>query len=280
MEHLKDFFVLFFTVKSTKGNNTVNIIKSKDNSLIKQIVSLIENRKERVKNNAFVAEGARFCKEAVISGVKIHYVLMTEDFQKAHAEDAACFTAVCENVYLISEQVAKKLSSTVNSQGVFCVCAIPSHSQRICGNKYIALENLQDPGNIGTIIRSAEAFGVDGVVLIGNCADVYSPKVLRSTMGTIFHLPIFSFENSEDACKLFKSNGYTVYGAVLERNSLQLSQVNFLQKTVCLIGNEANGLTDSAKQFCDEFLFIEMSGKAESLNAAVAASVIMWEMQK
>lgn len=258
----------------------LEIIKSKDNALVKKVFALIENRKERVKEGAFVAEGARFCKEAVLSGAAIRNVLMTEEFYTTHSDDAAVFFSSCKDVRLISEPISQKLSSTVNSQGIFCVCEFPKAPQDICGNKYIALENLRDPGNLGTIIRSAEAFGMDGVILIGSCADVYSPKVLRSTMGTIFRLPVFFYESSELACKYLKNNSYKLYGAVLNKESQKLSQTAFTEKTVCFIGNEANGLTDITKELCDNFIFIEMSGEAESLNAAVAASVIMWEMQK
>lgn len=258
----------------------MEIIKSKDNPLVKQVTALMQNRKDRVKNGAFVAEGARFCSEAVISGANIRHTLMTEEFYSLHKQDAERFMSVCSDVRLISEAVAHKLGATVNSQGVFCVCDIPKNENSLSGSKYICLEEVRDPGNIGTIIRSAEAFGMNGVILVGNCADVYSPKVLRSTMGTIFRLPIISFDSVTDAFDAFKKCGFKTFGAVLERNSKKLSEISFDEKTICLIGNEANGLTKNAQNLCDDFLFIEMSGGAESLNAAVAASVVMWEMQK
>ncbi len=257
----------------------MEIIKSKDNPLVKQMVLLMQNRKDRLKNGAFVAEGLRFCNEAVISGANIRHTLMTEEFCLSHKEDAERFMSVCSDVRLISAAVADKLGATVNSQGVFCVCDIPKHENSLSGSKYICLEEVRDPGNIGTIIRSAEAFGMSGVILIGNCADVYSPKVLRSTMGTIFHLPIISFNNVQSAFEAFKKGNFKTFGAVLERNSKKLSEISFEEKNICLIGNEANGLTKEAQSACDEFLFIEMSGGAESLNAAVAASVIMYKMQ-
>lgn len=258
----------------------MEIIKSKDNPLVKQVIALMQNRKDREKNGAFVAEGARFCSEAIISGAGIRHTLMTEEFYLSHKADAERFLSACSDVRLISQAVADKLGATVNSQGVFCVCDIPNCQNTLNGSKYICLEDVRDPGNIGTIIRSAQAFGMDGVILLGNCADVYSPKVLRSTMGTIFRLPIFSFDSVQSAFESFKENGFKAFGAVLERKSKKLSEISFDGKTVCLIGNEANGLSVEAKSLCDEFLFIEMSGGAESLNAAVAASVIMWEMQK
>lgn len=258
----------------------MEIIKSKDNPLIKKIVSLRENRRDRVKNGLFVIEGLRFCREAVLSGADIHTVLMTDEFYNSHLADADFICSTCSDVKIVSEAISKKLSDTVNSQGVFCICAIPDENLELYGKKYIALENLQDPGNIGTIIRTAEAFGIDGVIIVGSCADVYSPKVLRSTMGTIFRMPIFRFSDIKIANEQFEKAELNVYGAVLDKNSALLSQTKLKEKSVCLIGNEANGLSSCAKEICSEFLIIDMPGNAESLNAAVAASVIMWEMIK
>jgi len=258
----------------------VQIINSKDNPQIKEIISIIENRKNRYKNSLFVAEGLRFCREAVLSNIKIKTVFMSEEFIEKHAEAAAFFEENCSNIFKISENVCKKIGTTVNSQGVFCLCEMPENNYNLLGDKYIILENLSDPGNIGTVIRTAEAFGISGVILVGNCADIYSPKVLRSTMGTIFRIPIHKFENIIELKKQLESNGIALYGAVLDKNSKKLSETLFENKVAIAIGNEANGLSDEAKALCDKFIFIEMNGKAESLNAAVAASVIMWELQK
>ncbi len=255
-------------------------ITSRDNPLIKQLVSLMENRKERSKSGLFVAEGLRFCKEAVLSHAQIKTVLLTQDFLDKHRQDADFICDACDDVKLISDTVCKKLGATVSSQGVFCVCEIPKAPERIIGNKFIVLENLQDPGNIGTIIRTAEAFSIDGVILASNCADVYSPKVLRSTMGTVFRIPIYNFSSIEQTADEIKRAGCKIYGTVLDKTSNKLTEINFAKKCAVLIGNEGNGLTDIAKHLCDEFVFIEMSGEAESLNAAVAASIVMWEMQK
>jgi len=258
----------------------MEIIKSKDNPLVKKTLSLMENKRDRIKNNEFVIEGLRICNDAVINGAEITAVLMTEEFTEKHSECANLLTNSCNNVKLISKDICKKLCDTVTSQGVFCVCKIPDNKKISLGGKFIALENLQDPGNIGTVIRTAEAFGLDGVCLIGNCVDIYSPKVLRSTMGTIFSMPIYFFFDANEAKKDFIKYNIKSYGAVLDIGAKELSKHKLEDNCVCLIGNEANGLSNSAKNICDEFIYIEMSGNAESLNAAVAASVIMWEMTK
>lgn len=258
----------------------MEIIKSKDNPLVKRFILLKDNKRERTLSGQFVIEGLRFCKEAVLNNAKIHTVLMTEEFLNKHPEDAELIGSSCNNVKLISDIISKRISDTVNSQGVYCVCSIALKEQKLCGNKFIALENLQDPGNIGTVIRTAQAFGIDGVCLVGNCADIYSPKVLRSTMGTIFTMPMYRFSDINDAYKEFKNNNLFIYGAILDEKVTVLSDIKFKNRSVCLIGNEANGLSAAAKEVCDEFVFIDMPGNAESLNASVAASVIMWEMIK
>lgn len=255
-------------------------ITSRENSLIKQLVLLKENRKERTKTSLFVAEGLRLCREAAQSDITVKTVLVSDSFMDKHGDQADVIFEACDNVFLISDSVSQKLGDTVSSQGIFCLCEMPDFFGEIQGKRFIILENLQDPGNIGTIIRSAQAFGVDGVVFVGNCADVYSPKVLRSTMGTVFNTPIYRFSSITEAREELKKIGCEILGAVLDANSEKLSQINFNDSCAVIIGNEANGLSDLAKSACDSFVFIEMSGNAESLNAAVAASIIMWEMQK
>ncbi len=255
-------------------------ITSRENPLIKQLVLLMENKKERTKTGLFIAEGLRLCREAAQSSIAIKTVLVTDAFMDKHGEQASTIFASCDDVVMISEGVSQKLGDTVSSQGIFCLCQLPDTLCEIQGKKFIVLENLQDPGNIGTIIRSAQAFKMDGVVFVGNCVDIYSPKVLRSTMGTVFSTPIYRFPSMLEAKQELKKVGCEILGAVLDDKSEKLSQIKFKDPCAVIIGNEANGLSDLAKSCCDSFVYIEMSGNAESLNAAVAASVIMWEMQK
>lgn len=258
----------------------MRVINSKDNSFIKQVLSIIENKKEREKTGLFVAEGLRFCRDAVYSNCRIKSVLFTQEFLNKNESDANIFKDYCDDIIIISDAACNKLGCTVNSQGIFCLCEIPKSENNLNKNKYIILENLRDPGNLGTVIRTAEAFNMDGVILVGNCVDIYNPKVLRSTMGTIFRIPIYEFSDISTLSKELGKNNITLFGAVLNEASKKLSQIEFNGKIAVAIGNEANGLSELFKNICDEFIFIEMKGNAESLNAAVAASVIMWEMQK
>ncbi len=254
-------------------------IQSRDHAWVRRACALMAQRRQRLREGVFAIEGLRICREAVLQGAKIDTVFMTEDFLKKHPEDASLLVESCEQSCLISVPVAQKLSGTVNPQGVFCLCAIPK-APPICGTRYIALENLQDPGNVGTIIRTAEAFGADGVFLIGHCVDVYSPKVLRSTMGTVFRLPLYFFNTPAEACKPLLQQGFEVFGALLGNTAQSLTEIRFPEKCVCLIGNEGNGLSEAAVDVCSRQVKIDMCGAAESLNAAIAASVILWEMQK
>ena len=144
--------------------------------------------------------------------------------------------------------------------------------------QFIILENLQDMGNIGTIIRSCDAFSIDGVILVGDCADVFAPKTVRSAMGSLFRLPIYCCE-TEEAITLLQKGGFTVYSAELSDRSVKLGEEKLPEKTAVVIGNEGNGVTDTVKNLCDKSLFIPISS-AESLNASVAASVIAWELSK
>lgn len=258
----------------------MQMISSRDNPLVKKLVSLMESRKERSKSGQFVIEGLRLCKEAVISSVVIQTVLVTNDFVTKHSDDMHFFEKYCDDIKIISDSVCSKLGDTVASQGIFCLCETIPICNDILGGKFIVLENLQDPGNVGTIIRTAEAFGIDAVILLGNCVDIYNPKVLRSTMGTAFRIPVYHYSDIDDLKNELKKSNIKSYAAILNESSKKLSAISFAPKSAVFIGNEANGLSEKAKTICDESIFIEMSGKAESLNAAVAASVIMWEMQK
>ena len=176
---------------------------------------------------------------------------------------------VCEGAKLAVEAVK---SGCALGDKILNLSTIDSSRQ------FIILENLQDMGNIGTIIRSCDAFSIDGVILAGDCADVFAPKTVRSAMGSLFRLPIYCCD-TEEAITLLQKGGFTVYSAELSDRSVKLGEEKLPQKTAVVIGNEGNGVSDTVKKLCDKSLFIPISS-AESLNASVAASVIAWEMSK
>ena len=254
-------------------------ISSKDNSLIKLVSSLQTSAKARRENGMFVLEGLRVCDDANICGIMFDKLILTESFYSKNTEVCEKFAKNSSEVYLLDDKLFKKISDTTSPQGIIAICKTDEIKQKEFdkAGKYIALENLSDPSNLGAISRTAEALGISGIILSDNSCDPLSPKVLRASMGTILRLPLYISENIMD---FIKQNNLVSYSCVVDRNAEKITDVKFEKGSVVLIGNEANGLTQEAKSECDEFLFIEMSGGAESLNAAVAASVIMYKMQK
>ncbi len=182
----------------------------------------------------------------------------------------------------ISEDVSKKISDSKTPQGVYCLCAMLDKERRTVkidtGGHYMVLYGLQDPGNVGTILRTCEAMGIDGVFLSSDCPDIYSPKVLRSTMGGVFRMSVEIVEDIAKTINTANEKGVAVYAAALDRTAVSLREADLKKGSMVLIGNEGNGLSENIISLCDKSLFIDMKGNAESLNAAVAASIIAWEM--
>lgn len=141
----------------------------------------------------------------------------------------------------------------------------------------IALDHVQDPGNLGAIIRTAEALGIDAVIVGGGC-DLYNPKALRATMGSALRINIKQTDNLESVLTEFKERNIPVYATSPDSSAFQITDVDFSKGGVCVVGNEANGVSDEIKALCDSLITIKMLGRAESLNASVAASITMWEM--
>lgn len=257
-------------------------ITSKQNTYIKEYRKLTEQRKYRRQTGYFVCEGAKLAVEAVKSGCVLgENAYYTAAAVEKYPECISLLRESCKMVQ-ISEEVADSISDTKSPQGIFITVRhldkILNLSTIDSSRQFIILENLQDMGNIGTIIRSCDAFSIDGVILAGDCADVFAPKTVRSAMGSLFRLPIYCCD-TEEAITLLQKGGFTVYSAELSDRSVKLGEEKLPQKTAVVIGNEGNGVSDTVKKLCDKSLFIPISS-AESLNASVAASVIAWEMSK
>lgn len=257
-------------------------ITSKQNSYIKEYRKLVEQRKYRRQSGFFPCEGAKLAVEAVKSGCTLgENAYYTAAASEKYPECISLLQEHCKMIQ-ITEEVADSISDTKSPQGIFITVR---HLDKILNlstidnsKQFIILENLQDMGNIGTIIRSCDAFSIDGVILVGDCADVFAPKTVRSAMGSLFRLPIYCCE-TEEAITLLQNGGFTVYSAELSDRSVKLGEEKLHEKTAVVIGNEGNGVTDTVKSLCDKSLFIPISS-AESLNASVAASVIAWELSK
>ncbi len=258
--------------------NTVKI-DSKQNPKIKYVSRLLTDPAFRKNEGKSVIENEVMLDEAASCGIVFDSIFISETALKKNnsIEDKAL--KLCRNVYLVSDGAMTKISDLEAPQGVTAV--ILSESLPKCEikeqGKYILLERVGDPGNVGTIIRTADAFSIDGVILTDGSADPYSPKTVRSTMGGIFRVPILRCSLNYAAEKL-KECKVPVLAAILDRQAKELKSLEKLNSFAVMIGNEAKGLTDEAVKLADKKVFIGMTGKAESLNAAVAASIFMYTL--
>ncbi|MBQ6579922.1 MAG: RNA methyltransferase [Oscillospiraceae bacterium] len=252
------------------------LISSRENPIIKEAAALVSDKKARKKSGLFVVEGARLCSEACKSGAEVLRLFVTEEAEKRYPEYLKDLLSEAKEVYNITGSVAEKIGDTKTPQGVFAVCRIEEKPLDLNKNGvFVLLSGLQDPGNIGTILRTCEAMDVRGVFLC-SCADCFSPKVLRGTMGCIFRLPIKVFSETAEALALLHEAGVSTYASALAENALLLPGVKFSEKSCVLIGNEGNGLEHEVIEACDNVVMIPMPGKAESLNAASAAAIMIY----
>lgn len=253
-------------------------ITSRNNELIKNIRKLFTSRKARIQQNKFVLEGARLSFDVLNSYYSVDTFLITEKAAEKYKKQFDDMIKIADNAYFISEDVADKLGETENTQGVFCVCRMQQPDCRIMKNKkYIALDHLQDPANLGAIIRTAEALGIDGAICF-NCCDLYNPKALRASMGSILRLPVMISSNLVSDIETAKKNGFEVFAAVPDKNAKDITEIDFPKSSVCIIGNEGNGISDEVKHAASQLVTINMLGRAESLNASMAGAIAMWEM--
>lgn len=258
------------------------IISSKDNNLVKKINKLNKSSKFRKDEKIFIAEGLRLVEDAVLSGSCIDFFVFSQSALEKYND---FYEEICENyknVYIFSDSLFEYISETKSPQGVLACIKILDKNilfDKISnGGKYIALENIQDPGNLGTVFRTAEALAISGVILTADCCDVYSPKVVRSTMGAIFRLPFIIVNTIPEF--LSQNKNLTSYAAVVSSHAKQITDIEFKNPSVCIIGNEGNGLKKETADICNEKITIPMNGRAESLNASIAAAILMWEMIK
>ena len=252
-------------------------LTSRDNPLVKEMAKLFSDAKFRRKSGRFAIEGARLCEDAARSGVVVTAALATASAMERYASQWACVSGVAKTVYIVSDAVAKHLSDTDAPQGIFCLCEATERDVPVLPDGvYLALEDMQDPGNLGTVIRTAEAFGVDGILLSKGCCDRYNPKVLRASMGGVFRLPMRVCDDLTAELRLL-SETMPVLACVVDADADPVMTVP-KNGAVAVIGNEGNGLTAEAVAACNRRITIPMAGRAESLNASMAAGVVLWEL--
>lgn len=255
-------------------------ITGKNNEIIKGVKKLFTSSKERRAQGLFVLEGARLVFDVLNSLYEVETFLITEGANEKYFDLSVQMQKRSRSSYFISDTLSQKLTETKNSQGVFAVCKMKSND--VCvqsGKKYIALDNLQDPGNLGTVIRTAEALGIDGVIVGGGC-DVYNPKVLRASMGSVLRIDVLECDGLAGVISGAKARKIKTYATSPESSAQKINEIDFPASCICVIGNEANGVSDEIMDICDKKITIPMPGRAESLNAHVAAAITMWEMQR
>ncbi|MEG0896892.1 MAG: RNA methyltransferase [Ruthenibacterium sp.] len=251
----------------------MNVITSRENEIIKYACKIGQNKAFRQSEQRFLAEGLKLCLDLART-FAIDKVFYTS---KARATCAA-IEALAGEQYEISESVAQKLSETKAPQGLFVLFQMPKNAPALCaGARYLCLDNVQDPSNVGALMRSAAAFGFNGAVLSAGTADVFCGKALRSSMGAVGQIDLFLQADMPQMIGEIRKMGSVVYAAALQ-NSVPLASVcpAVGQGLAVVIGNEGNGLGDAVIAACDAAVRIPMTNRVESLNAAVAGSVLLW----
>ncbi len=246
------------------------IIESIHNDIIKQVVSLKE-KKNRDELSLFVVEGFKQVSE-IPEDWKIKFVLATDKYKDFKAE----------KLYITTEKIFKKISDTKTPQEILAIVEKKKFDkEKVLSGKgiFVVIDTLQDPGNMGTIIRTAESFGCKGIFISKNSADVYSDKVVRSTMGAIFNIPIVQECDIVSLISLMKQRQIKTYAFSLDTNNM-LSTFKFENNVALIIGNESKGINKNILDIVDDKIKIDMRGKSQSLNAAVACSVAIYEISK
>lgn len=256
-----------------------NIVTSKDNPIIKLYQKLSSSKKERLQYGLFVLEGLRIVEDAIREKSCISHLIVTKRAYEKLGDNFFQADLRDTKLIVISNELGNKIASTDSTQGIFAICRIPVKCAPTfsADGRYVVLYGLQDPGNVGMIIRTADALGIDGVILSG-CCDLYSPKVIRSTMGSVFRVKLFIENDPEMLFGMLKNAGVTTSAAVIDADAEPVTGCGFTGAQAVFIGNEGNGLPREISLRCDRRITIPMNGTINSLNAAMAAGILMWEL--
>ena len=270
------------------------IITSRANPTVKWASSLLE-KKGRAEAKSFIAEGVKLTLEALSAGLDVTHIFVAE------SKKTVIFDRLTEFlndekygnciVYVVSDSAFEKISTEKAPQGVISVIKYLDNFKYIdiiykeefflgADECAIFLHSVRDPSNLGSVIRSAAAFGADHIVLTSDCADIYNPKTVRSAMGSLYKVKISIVSDVHATIHALRENGRRVYSAELNPNALSLDEVKLSKNDVVIIGNEGHGIPADVSELCDSAIYIPISDKAESLNASVAAAIFMWEQRK
>lgn len=252
------------------------MITSTSNPQVKQLLLLQKKAKERIVRDVFIVEGIKMYQE--VPRERLVHIYISESFYARHPS----LFGGGQQVTVLSDRVFENVSDTKSPQGILCLVRQYHYELAdLFGERpfFMVLENIQDPGNLGTILRTAEGAGVTGVLMSSGCVDLYNPKVIRSTMGSIYRMPFYYMKDWMKDLQYLKQRGITLYAAHLKGEDTYDRQ-DYTAPSAFLIGNESRGLSDEAAALADIYIRIPMYGHVESLNAAAAASVLMYEANR
>ena len=245
-------------------------ISSRSNPLMTHIRKLASSRSYRREHREYIGDGVKLLEEAVKWGAPLITVVHTK---------GVVLPALKDNVRVVEvpEDLMRSVSPMEAPQGALFTARLPDETLpgTLEGERYLAMEGVQDPGNVGTILRTADAYEADGVILLSGCADLYNPKTVRSAMGALFRIKAWS-GTLEQLCPILKAAQLPLMGAALREDTVDAREAD-LRRAVILIGSEGRGLSEAALDACDKTIRIPMSEKCESLNAAIAAATLLWE---
>ncbi len=259
------------------------MITSTSNQQMKNLSALMKKSKERKEQGVFVVEGTKMVAEAPTEWVKNVY--MSETYEKAPEHKVLIEELRSSGILVetVADNVFKAVSDTQTPQGILAVIKMPVYSleQLLKGDKthLLILESIQDPGNLGTMVRTGEGAGVTGIIMNKTTVDLFNPKTIRSTMGSIYRVPFYVTENLEETLEKLKAAGVSLYAAHL-KGSNSYDEADYTKPCGFLIGNEGNGLSDGIADMADTYIKIPMEGQVESLNAAISAALLMYETNR
>lgn len=246
------------------------LITSRSNPLMTHIRKLVSSRSYRREHGEYIGDGVKLLEEAVRWNAPVTTVVYTKGTAVPSVPEAVRMVEV-------PEDLMRSISPMEAPQGALFIARIPENSLPEClgGQRYLAMEGVQDPGNVGTILRTADAYEADGVILLDGCADLYNPKTVRSTMGALFRVKAWN-TTLDELCGVLRRSELPLLGAALREDTVDAREAD-LRHAVVLIGSEGRGLSEAALNACDKTIKIPMSERCESLNAAIAAATLLWE---
>ena len=260
-------------VARKKGVN-MELITSKNNSAVVSAAKL-SDKKYRERTGTFAFEGIKLFREAKKAGADFKQIFITQEAYEKYRSD---FEGIDEKLLvLVSDVVYEKLSFENAPQGVFCVCAYYKPKTAGEASFVVLLDGVADPGNFGAVLRSADAFGVDVIYAGAGSADLYNPKTVRACMGSIFRMDVRRADDLANEVLRLREEGFRIYATALDARSEDIRNVDFKGKVGFVIGNEGHGVSKAVLEACTGSVIIPMSEGPESLNAAVASGVVMWE---